>query len=296
MKKLLFVLPLLLSGLCATAQDKFKETENVKKIKEQVYVYTSGENYFWTTVGEDKGREFIEELLFLEEGDEITYFMKDVTSSFEAVFLSEQGPIFQGLPSKKENEFVLRGTHKIETTGDYTWRFTTPEKGGFLYNPQLVIIAAKNAWAKYRNAVGLRNHLEFLIGMAPLKFIPIQGDFIEKDIKETRYKSTYKFDDHEAEIKTVLKGTVYKSVLYTGKSEEDAKKMHDAVEAKIIEILKDNCFTGPVVDDKPPFSLYRTYYKTEFTGCGNEKVVVSLAHYKYRDDYSVDLEVTFLNK
>ena len=222
--------------------------------------------------------------------------MKDIKNSFEATFLSEQGVILAAIPKKKEDEFILRGTHKIETTGDYTWRFTAFEKGAFLFNPTLTIIAAKSTWAKYRNAVGLRNHLEFLMAMAPLKFIPIQGDFIEKDIKETRYKSTYKFDDHEAEVKTTLKGTVYKSVLYTGESEADAQKVHAAVEDKIIEILKENCYTGPEVDDKPPFSLYRTYHKVEFTGCGDQNVVISLAYYKYRDDYSVDLEVTYLSK
>ena len=68
MNKLLFTLPLVFVAFCITAQDKFKETKNVKKIKEQVYVYTSGENYFWTTVGEEKGRGDIDELLFLEEG------------------------------------------------------------------------------------------------------------------------------------------------------------------------------------------------------------------------------------
>jgi hypothetical protein len=294
MNKLLFTLPLVFVALCITAQDKFKETKNVKKIKEQVYVYTSGENYFWTTVGEDKGREYIDELLFLEEGDEITYFMKDIKNPFEAIFSSEQGVVLAAIPQKKGEEFVLRGTHKIETTGDYTWRFLAFEKDAFLYNPSLTIIAAKSTWAKYRNAVGLRNHLEFLIAMAPLKFVPIQGDFIEKDIKETRYQSTYKFDDHEAEVKTTLKGTVYKSILYSGKNEADAQKVQAAVEDKIIEILKENCYTGPEIDDKPPFSLYRSYHKVEFTGCGNDNVLISLVTYKYRDDYAVDLEITYL--
>jgi hypothetical protein len=280
------------------AHDKYKESENVRNIKSQVYVFDNGQNHFWTSMGVEKGKEYLDELLFLEAGDEIVYFMTDQKKSFQATFSSEDGAIFDGLPKQQGDYFELRGTHKIEATGDYKWRFTTLEKEGFLYNPSLNVILAKSGWAKYKNAAGLKNQIEFLIAMSANDFIPIQGEFIEKDVKETRHKSSYVFQDSVGEILNMArgKGTICRVKMYVGTDEAKAKQVKEKYEQEINKVLPDNCLSGPKVDTKPPYSLYTAYYKSTFTGCGDEKTQVSIAHYLFRGKYYVEIEVFHASK
>jgi len=281
-----------------TTREKFKESENVRNIKNQVYVFDNGQNHFWTSMGVEKGKEYLDELLFLEAGDEIIYFMTDQKKSFHATFFSEQGAILDGLPQQQGDYFELRGTHKIESTGDYKWRFSTLEKDGFLYNPKLNVILAKSGWAKYKNAAGFRNQMEFLIAMSANDFIPIQGEFLEKDLKETRHKSSYAFQDSLGEILSMAsgKGTVFRVKVYVGTDEAKAKQAKEKYEQEINKILLDNCISTPKLDTKPPYSLYTAYYKLTFTGCGDEKTQVNLAHYLFRGKYYVEMDVYHANK
>jgi hypothetical protein len=295
MKKFLLIICLSIPFLSLNAQ-KFKESENVATIKQNVYVLTNENGDFWTEVGTDKGREYLLESVFLEEGDNVAFFMEDQKTAFEGTFSSEEGLILDAIPQKtKEGIYRYRGSHEVKQSGEFFWKFLVMDKEAFLINPKLILVLSKKDNAIYRAASTVKSQLEYLIAMASSQFVPIMGDFIEKDIKEARYQSTYSFQGKDGEVVISKKGFHYKSVLYYGEDATAAKQARIQIEDNVLEALEMNCGSKPKIVTQPPYSLFKEYYAAEFKGCGDEKVEVVLYHYLKRGKYTVELEVLYNN-
>ncbi len=291
---------LLLIGLCLfnlghqLYAQKFKESENVSTIKQNIYVLTNANGDFWTEVGTEKGREVLTESVFLEEGDHVSFFMEDPKTPFEGSFSSEAGLILDVIAQKtKDGTYRYRGSHQVKQSGEFYWKFIVMDKDQFLINPQLIVVLSKSDNAVYRSASTVKAQLEYLVAMASSQFVPIMGDFIEKDIKEARYKSTYSFQGKEGEVILSKKGFQYKVVLYNGEDATAAKQARVQVEDNVLEALESNCQAEPKVDKEPPYSLFKEYYALEFKGCGHPNVEVVLYQYLKRGEYTVELEVLY---
>lgn len=296
MKEYLLLVCLALPFLSLQAQ-KFTESENVAAIKQNVYVLTNDNgDDFWTEVGADKGREYLMESVFLEEGDKIAFFMEDTKTPFEGSFSSEEGLILDAIPQKtKEGTYRYRGSHEVKVSGEFFWKFLTLDKEAVLINPRLILVLSKSNNEVYRSSTTIKSQLEYLVAMASSQFVPIMGDFIDKDIKEARYTSTYKFQSKDAEIILSKKGFHYKSVLYYGKDSTAAKQARLQIEDNVLETMESNCHGTPQITTKPPYSLFKEYYAAEFKGCGNKRVEVVLYHYLKHGKYTVELEVVYNN-
>lgn len=295
MKKYILLVCLAIPFLNLQAQ-KFKESENVAAIKQNVYLLTNDNGDFWTEVGTEKGREYLLESVFLEEGDNIAFFMEDTKIPFEGSFSSEEGLILDAIPQKtKEGIYRYRGSHEVKVAGEFLWKFLVLEKDAVLLNPRLILILSKSNNEVYRSSSTVRAQLEYLIAMASSQFVPIMGDFIDKDIKETRYQSTYGFQGKDGKIVNSKKGFHYKSVLYYGEDSTAANQARLQIEDNILETMESNCYGEPTITKKPPYSLFKEYYAAEFYGCGNKRVEVVLYHYLKRGKYTVELEVLYNN-
>ena len=278
-------------GLWGQSYIKHTESDRVKAIRENIQVLSNGKGDFWTEVGVKKGCEYVEEAIFLDRGDHITFLMQDQTVPFEGSFYSESEEIMNIQPKQKGDKFRFKSTYTIKEAGDYFWRFTALDKKDYLVTPELLLILAKKDWAKYRDAQEFGEQLEFLLAISETLFIPIQGDFIDKDIKGSRYETSYLFQGKEGTMEITPKGYVYRCNLYEGEKQALAAQARDQAAKQVKRALGTNCLRGGTETTKAPYSLLKEYYELHYEACSLEDVEVNLYHYKRREDYFVQLEI-----
>jgi|GEM_PF-6347774 len=278
-------------GLWAQSYIKYTESEGVKAIRENIKVLSNGKGDFWTEVGVKKGCEYVEEAIFLDKGDQITFLMQDQTTPFQGSFSSESEEIMKIQPLQKGNKFRFKSSYEIKEAGDYFWRFMALDKNDYLVTPELLLVLAKKDWASYRDAQEFATQIEFLLAISETRFVPIQGEFIAKDIKGSRYKTTYLFQEKAGTMEITPKGYVYRCNLYEGEEQALAAEAKEQAIQQLKVVLEKNCLGEGKETTKAPYSLLKEYYELNYKACSLEHVEVNLYHYKRRDDYFVQLEI-----
>lgn len=282
-------------GLWAQSYIKYTESEAVKAIRENIKVLSNGKGDFWTEVGVKKGCEYVEEAIFLDKGDQITFLMQDQTTPFEGSFSSETEEIMKIRPLQKGDKFRFKSSYTIKEAGDYFWRFTALDKKDYLVTPELLLILAKKDWASYRDAQDFAAQIEFLLAISETLFIPIQGEFLDKDIKGSRYETTYLFQEKEGTMEITPKGYIYRCNLYEGEEQALAAAAKEQALEQLKAVLENNCLGEAKETTEAPYSLLKEYYELNYRACSLENVEVNLYHYKRRDDYFVQLEIVSKN-